>query len=539
MSSSDSDSRSSRKEKCCLPEPFDDTCDILKHYKGSVVSVSTQTVLSTLAAGTIPTGTPTDTAVIWRSQSGFFFAGGKKNQSTILTPATGVLINPTLLAGYNRFPAEAGVTGVPTGLIPNRVARVSRIVVTVWGVTKKRCRDLSYTFEANLLGVDATRNLAVLVINHPKGLYNDHTKAEKCIKNIPYICPVNAKNVCDGQDVYIIGDFATSPSYLTTAGGGVGIVKGNIEKRRFFDTNGRNLVEQMLISGAGVYSPKAGAVVLDCRGLFVGMVTSEPNGPVSSGDGYLAATTTRALLKGSFTILQATKKKCKPEQLNDTVLVQDPLGTYRYVTHPWLGIGYRTVDELTYLEKLVPSTASPYLNIQPILDPTAQYQLTNGPKCKRIVGIQVTSIAGNSLPIGVTGATGFFVPGGAAGATVPLLGFASVFPPSPIVGEINIGDIITAVNGIPIGNGPDQVAPSLVVWKCPPNCSPCDTNSIELTVRRAADDWNTPVSVIASSNARPAILEYPWQDAYKQAAISAPVAVATPVLPSLNFVNAL
>ena len=308
-------------------------------------------------------------------------------------------------------------------------------------------------------------------------------------------------------------------------------------KHRFLDTDGRNLAELLLLAVPGVYSPKVGSVVVNIRGQYVGMIVCEPAGPTTPGDGFVAAVSVRAMLPGQNAVLEATRK-CSSKR---TQIVTDPLGDYRYYTHAWLGVSYRVVDEATYLEELAPTTAAPYLQLYPILDPTSQHGLTNGPKCKRIAGIQITAIAGNSLPIGVTGATGLFVPGQPAGATTPLLGFSSVFPPSPIVGEVNVGDIIVFVtdDNIPLGNGLDQIAPSLVVWNCEPDCTPCDGNSITLSVRTASDDWNGIKEVIARSTLRPAILEYPWADAYKQAAITAPVAVASPVLPTLNFANAI
>ena len=543
MSSSSSSEKTDGK--CCIPEKFSGPCKLFKHFRKSVVSVTSQTILSTLAAGTPPTGSPTDTAVVTTSQNGFFFGGGKKNQSLILTPAAGVIVNPTLLASYNRFPATAGASGLPSGLIPNTITRASRIVVTVWGVKQKKkkskkCKDnkcpwYSYVYEANLIGVDATANWAILHINKPKPDFNEHTVHE-CIERIPYFCPANSNDVCDGEEVYILGDLAASPSFLTSAGGGAAVAVGNVAKHRFMDPNGRNLAELMLLAVPGVYTPKAGSVVVNIRGQYVGMVICEPNGPTSAGSGYVAALTVRAMLEGQNAILEATRE-CHSKR---TKVVVDPIGDFRYYTHPWLGIGYRIVDETTYLNHVVPTAAAPYVQFQPILDATSQYGLTNGPKCKRIAGIQVLSIAGNSLPIAATGATGLFVPGQPAGAVAPLIGFSSVFPPSPALGQLNVGDIIVSINDVPIGNGPSQVAPSLTTWDCDVDCTGCEGNSLDLIVRRAADDWNTTDPVIIPLNTlRPPIMESPWAWAYLQPAITAPVAVASPILPTANFINAI
>lgn len=528
--------------KCCEFPAFDNACDLFHYYRKSVVTVTTMTILSTLAGGVQPTGTPTDTAVIYNAQDGFFIGGGDGNQGLLLTPAQGVLINPTLLGPYNRYPGEPGIVGLPpgAGITPNRIAQVSEIFVDVQGVTKKKKKSFSYSYRANIVGVDGAGNWALLKINQPTPPQNEGNPKLKCLENIPYFCRTGDNDICDGQDVYLLGDFSSRAAPITLGGGGIGIIKGNVIKHRYTNPDGRVLPELVLISAAGVHNPKLGGPVVDIRGQWLGMVVANTTGVVpqstaaQNGNGVVAAISGRAIEPSIHAILMSTIKKCRGVEGVATIPDSAAVGGgFRYRQHNYLGINYRLVDSLTFAQNPTDTATAPYITYPPRLPtpaPLAPGGLVVGPACKRTVGLQVLALAGAATPL--PGGDGLFIPG-LAGAPA----FVGPFVDSPLLGSVAQGDIIVEINGCPIGNRPTQITPSLVLWGCPPPCSPstCDNNVYTLLIRTFASGWEDTAEVEVGSIIRPLLYEYPWWTAASQAPITAPVAVTSPIIPVANF----
>ncbi len=134
---------------------------------------------------------------VFINSSGFFVKG-----HYILAPAHAVIMPPSLTSVVNRYPFFQSQAALGTSV--NTMMRASRILVTVYQVNNRR---ESFVYEADLIGVDGTTDLAVLKINHGKQFNRCSPKIEKCH---PYFKIGKSRAAKDREKVYLIGDYVSN-----------------------------------------------------------------------------------------------------------------------------------------------------------------------------------------------------------------------------------------------------------------------------------------------------------------------------------------
>lgn len=228
---------------------------------------------------------------------------------------------------------------------------------------------------------------------------------------------------------------------------------------------------------------------------------AEGLGLVAGPSEFFMRRVVKALIKGSC----SRKYNC---QL-DTVC--DPAGTFYRYKKAYAGIAYDVFTGVMYDTTTDFTSGSAVANLPRIrLSSTGEF--LSSPSCKELIGIRVLGLAGlnpNDAP-GVAG--GFwYVPGGTA--TVPVLPLS--LPVSPFLGKLFPGDVITHINGVPIGDLNKQVAPSLITWRL------CAGDQLEICYRRGGSAGNTGDNSFTENYDNlyshtvcladyPLLLDYPW-----------------------------
>lgn len=544
--------------KCDKPECCAKDCPKLKpeeivcKYANAVVDVHSEFILvgaSGPQSGQVNGSTPlaaNSRADISLEGNGFFIKG-----HYIVTPAHLVLLPPSLTSVAARYPSFQAGAAPSFGQIQNQMIRASRILVSVFNVNGK---GHSFVYEADLIGVDGAGDLALLKINGKRQFNLCNPCIEKCH---PFLKFGRSRASCNGEKVYLLGDFTGSASRGNDAA--PAISAGHLADYRHLDHAGWILPETVLVSAAA-YARSSGMPILNAQGEVIGMQTTDLAGHlpiisvpeaaitgtvtstgVVSGTGAVSgAVATIALpvaVTGAFASADAValnqalgfgfvsgpsqffmmqvikaliKGTCSRKYNCQLQVICDQIGSYYRYLKAYAGIAYDVFTGPKY-DYTVDFTSGALPLGAPRVRLTSLGEFLTLPDCKQIIGIRVLGLAGAN-PEGDSGVANgyYYVPGGTATAPLP-----DGLPVSPFLGRLLPGDVITHIGKAAIGDLKDQIAPSLITWRL------CPGDQLQVSFRRGGNASNTTNNSLTENyNGRyefnaclttfPELMDYPW-----------------------------
>lgn len=513
-SSSDSCKTNKKCEKSC---PSYNAQEILCKYKNAVVQIHSEFILigadqSCHVNGATPLSANGRADIILEG-NGFFICG-----HYIIAPAHLVLLPPSLTSVANRFPFHNN-NNLELGTIKDQMIRASRILVSVFNVND--C-GLSYVYEADLVGVDGAGDIAVLNINQKK----QWNHCNPCIeKSHPTFKIGKSRAAKNGERVFLIGDYVTNILDRNMFNAAGAITEGLVSDHRYLDYSGSVLAETILVS-AEVGAFGSGLPIINEQGQVIGMQTTnisqvlpriidevrEIRGPLNKAEGFglVSGPSEYFMRKVIKTLINGTcsrKHNCQIE------CICDPAGSYYRYRKGYAGIAYDVFTGVDYDTTADYTSGNPFAGLPKIrLTPSGEF--LNYPSCKELIGIRVLGLAGanpNDSSACVNNGH-FYVPGGEVGLGSIL---PNDLPTSPFLGKLQPGDVITHVNGIPLGDLNKQIAPSLITWRL------CCDDQIEICYRRGgnvpnnfdncgSECYDGVHTFTACLKHFPYLLDYPW-----------------------------
>lgn len=551
----------SKKCECYSPE------ELACLFKDAVVEVHSEFILLgtgptagapvTSATGGTPLSPGGRTDVILEG-NGFFIKG-----HYIIAPAQLVLLPPSLTSVVNRYPF-LNPNDLALGQIKDQLIRASRILISVFNVNGK---GHSFVYEADLVGVDGAADVAVLRINYKKQWNLCNPCVEKCH---PYFNFGSSRASKDGEKVYLIGDYVSNLTNVRLFNAVGAICDGLLSDHRYLEYAGLVLAESVLVS-APAYAFSAGLPILNCQGQVIGMQTTDiaavvsttqiPAGIVTGGGtvlvaggvtgvsiaagdptppalvgctGFFGGSGTITSLAGVFPaisigqtegcgfvsgpseffmrrIIKALIKGTCSRQFNCQIeTVCDPAGAFYRYKKSYAGIAYDVFTGSNY-DTTTEYIAGTYAAGLPRVRLTINGEFLNAPSCKELIGIRVLGVGGLNANGDAGVANGlWYVPGGTGTAPLP-----NFIVPSPFLGKLLPGDVITHINGVAIGDLNKQIAPSLITWRL------CAGDQLEVCYRRGGNAGNTGDNGFTENYDNlythtvcladfPFLLDYPW-----------------------------
>lgn len=299
------------------------------------------------------------------------------------------------------------------------IQRVSKILVDVSNVNGS---GKAYSYEANIVGVDGAANIAILFIDVNLIWNRDNPPIRVCH---PFLQWGKSRSSCPGDTIIMIGNISspvsTSNFILSYPGAENAVVVGNISDNRYVFPNGTVPGELLLLSNVITPGLQRGLPVITKEGTIIGMLLH-----------IYSATFTYNVALSEFFMRRPVKALIRSYQDNKIPnhyigFVEDMTNYYRF-NKAWLGISGILMGQEDYSTNLV-NTGSEYIRAPIIYSD----HLMNGPRCKELVGYRITSLMTDSLR-----------------------------------DIISVGDIITHINGCPLGDRKGQISPSLIMWRvCP------------------------------------------------------------------------
>lgn len=501
-SSSSCKKSSSSSSSCCLDKCDDKICKgippskLYCKYRSAVVQIHSEFDLTALPATVVTTPVavpPVDRVSYFIEGSGFFIKG-----HYIVCPAHLVLIPPHWLAVNYRYPYVGAAPLSPPDRDNATMTKVSRILVDVFEVNGGKA---SYSYEASLIGVDGAGDIAVLRIDS-RLQYN---LCSPCIKKChPYFCLGDSRRYKPGQEVYAMGNAFSSFHSANATSGAHQIVEGMVADNRGIDYFGF-APQELVFTNLEILGNKSGLPLVDKFGRVIGMQTiaavgvipllpySDPSTQNFSFPVMMARGETAASGPSQFFMKRVLKALlCGPckKSSNHVGSVNDALGSYYYYIKGYAGIAWEVVTGKYY-----DTTVNPVTGVRSIRYDPLTGAFLNSPQCKQLIGVQVVTLAGQAVPLVLYAE----VPGAASTAPYP-----SGLLNSPFVGSILPGDIITYINGCPLGDLKSQIPPALKTWCTLPG------DRVTLTYRKASDQYESENSAAAALLAFPPFMDYPW-----------------------------
>lgn len=484
-SSSSSSSCSSCEVKCerdCKKRDCDKSCfdcerpeEIICKKNPAVVNIHSEYILvgagltsgAQVAATGLTSGTRADIIV---DSQGFFIKG-----HYIITTASAVLMPPTLTSTVNRYPFITNPPLTINGSMYNGTFRASRILVDVFEVNNRKC---SFTYEADIVGVDGAGNLAILKINHKKQWNACNPCIEKCH---PYLKWSNSRKNKRGSKAYIIGDIAannhnqvdTTATTVNNLGnytnGCKMISAGVICDNRYVDHSGW-ILHESVVTDAITSQLCQGGPILNCEGKVIGVVAGNVTNVLSNLNSDIPLTIGPSEFFIRRVIRTILKGKANKRANRYLVYVNDPAGAYSRYIKGYLGIAYDVMNGSYYdfTTDFTNNAAYPYGYPRIRLDANGNFVNYPEPTCvdssvKVVGGLRVLGVAGNAFAEG-----NYFIPA-TTGASVPFpnatTAYGGIPPDSPAVTTILPGDILASLNKVNLGDGAKQIAPTLITWR--------------------------------------------------------------------------
>jgi S1-C subfamily serine protease len=520
---------------------------ILCQARDAVVQIHSEFILTTYDTQVLTSGTPISEFVVQSTQvreninhedqsyirrdvivegNGFFI-----DCHFIVAPAHLVLLPPSITSSANRYPYYRAQPINGQSRIQNEMIRASRILISVFNVNGSRH---SFVYEADLVGVDGAGDIAVLKINSKRQWNLSNPSIES---RHPSLSWGSSRGTTVGSPVYLIGDNqGDTNGYVFNAVGG--ITEGLLSSNRHNDYSGGAFAELIRIS-VPCDPMISGCPILDAQGKVIGMQTGpqpelielveeEPpeEDPVVPAVPYSRRLVPRPLLQRTnhgtvfgpsqffmkrviTALIRGSSSKYRESHLR---VINDPLGCYYRYVKGYLGLAYDVFTGVMYDYTMDYTSGDTQSGIPRIrLDGSGNF--INQPSCKELIGLRVLGLAGLN-PDDACGVDGglFFVPGG-DNVVTPL---ADNLPVSPLLGKLEPGDVITHINGCPLGDIDSQIALSLITWRL--KCG----DQIEVIFRKGGqvkngedqliDDGyeNLRICYFCINDIMPAVLDYPW-----------------------------
>lgn len=471
--------------------------DVVCNVRDAVVAITNQYVHQ--IDPSIPIG------LLSRYGNGFFI-----RNHYIICPAS-LVLGPVNASQLGRIPAYPGIPTVPPYL--NAYIRTSRILVAVSNVNG--C-GTSYSYEANLVGIDGAANIAVLHIDPTRAWNRCNPRLNLCSHDLcnshhhchPFLNWGKSRSACPGDTVLLIGNIP-GPDFIGLAvntrlnppgvwGNALlhesaenGVTFATLADNRYVSYGGNTPGELLLLSNVFSLGQQTGLPVLNTQGKVIGMTV---NGTSDTGEIRIEVMPyQRAVAVSEFfmrrpvkALISAAVQGCIPEKYQGFLqVVEDPIGAYYAYTKAWLGLGGILSIQADY-DTIINGARDPVM---------IDGALTAGPACKEIVGYRILAVA-TDTPI----ADNFFTLGTPpAGTPFPTV------PPSPLVGVIEPNDIVTHINGCPLGDRKGQVSPALVMWRVRPGAV------VTLRFKRNVNGLEEECQEITvETQAYPAFMDYPF-----------------------------
>lgn len=325
---------------------------------------------------------------------------------------------------------------------------VDIILVTVSNVNML---GKSYCYEAEILGIDAAGNIAILVINKEKQWNIKNPAIEICH---PVLHWGKSRSCSPGDKIFIIGETTgfdtlgfTNINISGSAENGVAI--GNISDNRYVSYGGYIPGELLLLSNITIKGSQSGLPVIDRKGCIIGMYLNveTPSHLNLALSEFFMRRPVKALIRSSI-------DKQIPDRYNGFVETVDSI--YRF-NKSWIGIGGILMSQNDYNTAL----SDNFIRIPFSLDEIFS---------KEIVGYRVLS----------------------------------VYVLSPVLEIIFPGDIITHINNCPLGDRKGQISPSLVMWRIRPS----DTITIHYLRKKEKFQFSREISIKTSPYLP--FYDFPW-----------------------------
>lgn len=369
----------------------------------------------------------------------------------ILVPFHAVFAPPALSSGAVSYPYDTPIDGL--GRIRNEYFPASRILVTVNNVNGKGCADY---YVGELVGGHGAGDHAYVDISFE--CVNKHCKViEKCH---PRIRIGNSNKSCVGSKVVMLGNFCSSLSDPRAATSDVSMVTGIVVDNNYLDATGTFLYQALVVS-ASVYASRSGIPILNRDGRLIGMQTLNVAGVDRGllntylGNGLVGGPTAMSMRSAYHVIMRGARVH---ESNNQLISVCSSSGQFWIYSPGALLIAARPAVAQDYDVTRDFTSGSPVAG-QPRIRLDDSGQFINVPHC-HFGGMFVLGLAGLN-PNDASGVANghYYVPGGAAAAPLPI-----DLPVSPLLAKIKPGDIITHIDGYPVGPLDHQNNPTLILW---------------------------------------------------------------------------
>lgn len=443
--------------------------------------------------------------------NGFFING-----HYIICPASLVLIPPTLIGKKEILQHHPNM--VLNGKYFNNMIRVTKILVTVSNINKchrtenhlqsdhedindiktlkevkSRKRNIinqSYSYEADLIGVDGASNIAILRINMNHDWNTNNPPIRSCH---PCLKWGKSRNLSPGDKILLIGETAgydsmglsSNFSNLSTKLNNIAesaVAIGNIGDNRYLSYGGKVPGELLLLSNIITKEYRQGLPVVTLDGKIVGMLLYV-NGTSSNIalSEFFMRRPIKALIK-SF-IDKSISNNC----IGFVEIIDDPISNYYKFNKSWLGLGGILMNQNDY---------NTNIEVDNDLNITRIPVDNNNIKCKEIVGYRILAIAGL-----YSNSVNFFIPGDIENpydSNIPIL------KSSPLYNIIHIGDIVTHINDCPLGDRKCQISPALAMWRIKPN------NIVKITYKKQTEFFEYEHTVNMKTGSYEPFYDFPW-----------------------------
>lgn len=407
--------------------------------------------------------------LINRRGNGFFIKG-----HYIICPSDLVLIYPAFLDASESIKKVKGVERgsditqhISTPKL-DHIARMSKILVDISNVNG--CNK-AFSYEADLVGVDGASNIAVLRINMTASWNMHNPPITGCH---PVLQWGKSRSTCPGDKIFVIGDITSATMDLSLAEltelfprAENAVAIGNIADNRYVFPNGQIVGELLLLSNLFSGGSQQGLPVITMDGRIIGMSIY-----VASYSGFNVALSEFFMRRPVKTLIRSYIDNCVSENHRRFIHpISDHIGTYYKFTKSWLGLCCIPMSQDDFDTDIIisPTVPSSFIRV-----PNTKLSHLES---KEIVGYRILKISD---------------------------GISNSSTRSPIYGIISVGDIITHINGCPLGDRKCQISPSLVMWRVRPG------DVITIIYKKQSEMFGSSHDLSVSTDFYDPLLDYPF-----------------------------
>jgi hypothetical protein len=303
-----------------------------------------------------------------------------------------------------------------------------------------------------------------------------------------------SRSTCPGDKIFVIGDITSAPVNCPNPPGTQdclvdlssselfpraenAVAIGNIADNRYIFPNGQVVGELLLLSNLFSGGSCQGLPVITMDGRIVGMTLYVP-----SYSGFNVAISEFFMRRPVKTLIRSYIDNCVSDNHRKFVEpVSNPLGNYYKFTKSWLGLFCIPMSQDDFNTDIIISPEFPSSFIRVPNNNLKQCHLQTHPDCKEIVGYRILKIAD---------------------------GVSNSSTESPVYGIISVGDIITHINGCPLGDRKCQISPSLVMWRVRPG------DVINIIYKKQSEMFESSHELSISTEFYDPTLDYPFYSEY-------------------------